>query len=543
MRRPVSIDLQSIDYIIIATYFVIVFGIAWAVKTPKSDNGGQSEDYFLAGRNLGWFAIGASLFASNIGSEHLIGLAGAGASSGLPVAQFEILAGFILLVLGWVFVPFYLESGVTTMPEFLEMRYSRATRNYLSFISVVAYVITKISATIFAGAVVFEAMGMDFWIGALVVVLSTGLYTAMGGLKAVIYTDTMQVFVMVAGAIMVTYFGIEAIGGFHAAREQLAPEFFNLWKAADHPEFPWTGILFGAPILGIWYWCTDQFIVQRVLSAKNLSQARKGTLFAGYLKMLPMFLFVVPGMVALVLSQNNQLVLDRPDHALPALIGTVLPMGVRGLVMAGLLAALMSSLSSVFNSCSTLITYDFYKVRKPNATDKELFKVGQIATVVLVALGVMWIPLMKYISGGLFTYVQSIQAYISPPIAAVFLLGLLFKRLNTQGALASLGTGFVLGVSRLVLEINKESLDGFLYNVATINFLNFAFFLFVICSAVLIVVSLMTAPPNAAKIEKVCFNADTPKVPRNMTEIGLSLLLIVIILITWIVFSPWGVGA
>ena len=538
-----SISLQSLDYAIIAVYFVIVFGIAWAVKTPSTGSDHQSEDYFLAGRNLGWFAIGASLFASNIGSEHLIGLAGAGATSGLAVAQFEILAGFILLILGWVFVPFYLHSGVTTMPEFLEMRYSRTARNYLSFISVIAYVITKISATIFAGAVVFEAMGMDFWIGALVVVLSTGIYTAMGGLRAVIYTDTMQVFVMIAGSILVTYFGIEAIGGFSAAKEQLSPEFFNLWKATDHPEFPWTGILFGAPILGVWYWCTDQFIVQRVLSAKNLSQARKGTLFAGYLKMLPMFLFVVPGMVALVLSQNNQLTLERPDHALPALIGSVLPMGVRGLVMAGLLAALMSSLSSVFNSCSTLITYDFYKVRRPNATDKELFKVGQIATVVLVALGVMWIPLMKYISGGLFTYVQSIQAYISPPIAAVFLLGLLFKRLNTQGALASLATGFIFGVGRLILEINKDSLSGFWHSLATMNFLNFAFFLFVICSAVLIAVSLMTKAPNAAKIEKVCFNADTPKVPTNATEIALSLLLIVLILILWLVFSPWGIGA
>lgn len=537
-----TISLGTIDYTIITVYFLIVFGIAWAVKTPKSDNGGQSEDYFLAGRNLGWFAIGASLFASNIGSEHLIGLAGSGASSGLPVAQFEILAGFILLILGWVFVPFYLQSGVTTMPEFLEMRYSRAARNYLSFISVVAYVITKISATIFAGAVVFEAMGLDFWLGAIVVVVSTGIYTALGGLRAVIYTDTMQVFVMIAGSLLVTYFGIEALGGFSAAKAQLSPEFFNLWKASDHPEFPWTGILFGAPILGVWYWCTDQYIVQRVLSAKNLSQARKGTLFAGYLKMLPMFLFVVPGMLALALSQDGALTLERTDHALPALIGAVLPSGFKGMMIAGLLAALMSSLSSVFNSCSTLITYDFYKVRKPNATDKELFRVGQFATVILVVLGVLWIPLMKYISGGLFTYVQSVQAYISPPIAAVFLLGLLFKRLNAQGALASLGTGFVLGVTRLILEINKANLDGFLKGVAEMNFLNFAFFLFVICSAVLIAVSLMTAAPDQQKIDKVTFHAGTQKFPRTGSEVVLSLGLIVLILIVWAIFSPWGMG-
>lgn len=538
-----SISLESLDYVIIAFYFLIVFGIAWMVKTPKNDQGGQSEDYFLAGRNLGWFAIGASLFASNIGSEHLIGLAGAGATSGVPVAQFELLAGFILLILGWVFVPFYLQSGVTTMPEFLEMRYSRTARNYLSFISVVAYVITKISATIFAGAVVFEAMGIDFWLGALIVVVSTGIYTALGGLRAVIYTDTMQVFVMIGGSILVTIFGLEALGGFEAAKTQLSPEFFNLWKATDHPEFPWTGILFGAPILGVWYWCTDQYIVQRVLSAKNLSQARKGTLFAGYLKMLPMFLFVVPGMIALALSKSEGLVLERPDHALPALIGTVLPVGVRGIVVAGLLAALMSSLSSVFNSCSTLITYDFYKVRNPNATDKQLFKVGQISTIVLIALGIMWIPLMKHISGGLFTYVQSVQGYISPPIASVFLLGLFFKRLNAQGAIASLGAGFVLGVVRLVLEIQKANLDGFLKSVAEVNFLHFAFFLFVICSVVLIVVSLLTPAPDQAKIEKITYSRGTSKLPSGSSEAILSVILVVAILILWAIFSPWGIGA
>ncbi len=538
-----SISLDNLDYVIIALYFLIVFAIAWFTKTPKKEAGHESEDYFLAGRNLGWFAIGASLFASNIGSEHLIGLAGAGASSGLAVAQFEILAGFILLILGWVFVPFYLQSGVTTMPEFLEMRYSRTARNYLSFISVVAYVITKISATIFAGAVVFEAMGVDFWLGAIIIVVSTGIYTALGGLKAVIYTDAMQMFVMIGGALLVTYFGLEALGGFAVARAQLEPELFNLWKATDHPEFPWTGILFGAPILGIWYWCTDQFIVQRVLSAKNLTQARKGTLFAGYLKMLPMFLFVVPGLIALALSQTKGLVLERPDHALPALIGSVLPLGVRGIVVAGLLAALMSSLSSVFNSCSTLITFDFYKVRNPNASDKQLFRVGQISTVVLVVLGIMWIPLMKYISGSLFTYVQSVQAYISPPIAAIFLLGLLFKRLNSQGALASLGTGFVLGVLRLVLEIKKESLSGFWRSVADVNFLHFAFLLFVICSAVLIVVSLMTPAPDQDKISKVSFTATTPKFPRRPSEVLSSLALIVVILILWAIFSPWGIGA
>lgn len=531
-----NLTLGLIDYLFIALYFGLIFYVAYRVTKQEKET---SEDYFLAGRNLGWFAIGASLFASNIGSEHLIGLAGAGASSGVAVSQFEILAGFILLILGWVFVPFYLASGVTTMPEFLEQRYSKAARNYLSFISVIAYVITKISATIFAGAVVFEAMGLDFWLGAGVTVISTGIYTVFGGLRAVIYTDTMQVFIMLFGSILVTVFGLQALGGWSEFTATIDPEFFNMWKPSDHAEFPWTGILFGAPILGIWYWCTDQFIVQRVLSAKNLTNARKGTVFAGYLKMLPLLLFVLPGMIAFALSQKGMLELPKADQALPALAQSVLPMGLKGLMVAGLLAALMSSLSSVFNSCSTLITYDFYKVKNPDASEKELLRVGQIATVVLVICGILWIPLMQLVSGGLFTYIQSIQAYISPPIACVFLLGLFIKRLNAQGALASLATGFVLGITRLLLEMNKDNLSGFWLECATINFLHVAIFLFVICTIVLIAVSFLTKAPENVHLDKITFNWGKKfNIDQNVKfDAILSAGLVLIILITWWVFS------
>ena len=527
-----KIQLDMLDYVVIAIYFAVVFFIAWSVTKKEKES---SEDYFLAGRNLGWFAIGASLFASNIGSEHLIGLAGEGAASGFAVSQFEILAGLILIVLGWVFVPFYLKSGVTTMPEFLEKRYSKAARNYLSIVSVLAYIVTKISATIFAGAVVFEAIGLPFWLGAGSLVVVTGVYTLFGGLKAVIYTDTMQVFVMIFGAIMVTVIGINTLGGYSELQATLEPSFFSLWKDMSDPKFPWTGIVFGAPILGVWYWCTDQFIVQRVLSARNISHARKGTVFAGYIKMLPMFLFVLPGMVAFALSQKGILTLEKTDHALPALVAGVLPLGLKGLVVAGLFAALMSSLSSVFNSCSTLLTYDFYYQRNPRATEKELLRFGQISTAVLVVAGIAWIPLMKLIQGGLFTYLQSVQAYISPPIACVFLLGLFFKRLNAQGAIASLYTGLVLGVLRLVLEMNKPNLSGVLYYIADINFLHFAFILFVICSAVLVVVSMMTpAAESEVHYEKV----QPTKEEARETKIDLMLTigLVVVMGIIWIVF-------
>lgn len=531
-----KIQLDTLDYLVIGLYFAVVFYIAYRVTKAEKES---SEDYFLAGRNLGWFAIGASLFASNIGSEHLIGLAGEGAASGVAVSQFEILAGIILIMLGWVFVPFYLKSGVTTMPEFLERRYSKAARNYLSIVSVLAYIITKISATIFAGAVVFEAIGLPFWLGAGTLVVATGIYTLFGGLKAVIYTDTMQVFVMIGGALLVTFLGLQALGGYGELKAAVEPGFFSLWKDMNHPKFPWTGVIFGAPILGVWYWCTDQFIVQRVLSAKNISQARKGTVFAGYIKMLPMFLFVFPGMIAFALSQKGMLTLEKTDHALPALVAAILPMGVKGLVVAGLFAALMSSLSSVFNSCSTLLTYDFYQQKNPNATEKELLRFGQISTAVLVVAGIAWIPLMKLIQGGLFTYLQSVQAYISPPIACVFLLGLFFKRLNAQGAIASLYTGLALGVARLGLEMNKDSLTGALYYIADINFLHFAFILFVICSVVLILVSMATPAPAPENLKHVTYERDRGADYEldKAFDMKLTVGLAVVIGIIWVVFS------
>jgi SSS family solute:Na+ symporter len=492
--------LDTADWVVIIAYFVAVFVVAFAM-TRRAATRSTAEGYFLGGRNSGWFVIGASLFASNIGSEHLVGLAGTAAASGVAVGQFEILASLILLILGWLFVPFYLRSGVFTMPEFLERRYSPAARGYLAVVSIFAYVVTKISVTIAAGGIVFETlMGIDFWTGALVVVVATGIYTVFGGLRAVLYTDMLQMFVLLSGAVAVTWFGLQALGGWGAMYETAGSSFFTLWKPMSDADFPWTGILLGAPILGVWYWCTDQFIVQRVLSARNLDHARRGALFGGYLKLLPLFLFVIPGVIAYALSQQGRLTLGSPDQALPALIGSLLPAGMKGLVVAGLLAALMSSLSSVFNSCSTLITWDIYKKLRPQASERTLVLVGQIATLLLVLLGLAWIPMMKLISGQLYHYLQSVQAYISPPIAAVFLLGVFWRRVNASGAIASLLCGFVLGSTRLALELYKPHLrPGLLYWYSDINFLHFAILLFVVCCAVLVLVSLL-APASPERM-------------------------------------------
>jgi SSS family solute:Na+ symporter len=532
-------QLNAIDWFLIGLYFATIFAVAfWSGRGRASH--GDSGDYFLAGRNIGWFVVGASLFASNIGSEHLVGLAGTGAASGIAVAQFELLAALILVLLGWFFVPFYLKSGVFTMPEFLERRYSPGARWYLAIVSIAGYVLTKISVTIAAGGIVFSAlMGIDFWTGAVIVVLATGVYTIYGGLRAVMYTDMVQMFILIAGAVLVTVAGLDALGGWGEMTRIAGPQMMSIWQPASHPDFPWTGILLGAPILGIWYWCTDQYIVQRVLAAKNCDEAVRGALFAGYLKLLPLFIFVVPGVIAFALAQSGKLQLSDSDQALPALVAALLPEGVRGLVVAGLLAALMSSLSSVFNSCSTLVTWDVYRKLHPQASESRLVLVGRLSTVFLVVLGLAWIPLMKLISGQLYTYLQSVQAYIAPPIAAVFLIGIMSRRVNGFGAMTALIGGGLLGLARLVAELNKDALDGWLLGFASINFLHFAAMLFVVCSAILVLASLARPAPDRATVDLLTISGETldhRSSPQFRVNLALTLGLLAAVATIWIVF-------
>src|SRR6266849_5417739 len=451
--------LTGIDVAIIAVYFVVIFAIGFHFARKER----TSADYFLASRNVGWFAIGASLFVSNISTEHFIGLAGSGATSGLAVGHFEWLACLILLILGWVFVPFYLRSNVFTMPEFLERRFSRSCAVYLASISIIAYVFTKISVHLYAAAIVLErVVGWNALQAAVVLVIATGIYTIAGGLAAVIYTDLVQTVILVVGAVVLTLLGLHAIGGFSALRAALPPDYFHMIKPASDSAFPWTGIFFGAPILGIWYWCTDQVMVQRVLSARSEGHAKAATIFAGFLKILTVFILVLPGLIAVALYRDlfkfgpNGEVLNG-DIAYPTMIINLLPSGLVGVMIAALLAALMGSMSAVFNSASTLVTLDFYKKFRPDASERNLVNFGRFATCIMVLLGLLWVPFIHLISSQLYIYLQSVQAYISPPIASCFILGILWTRLNGAGALSSLLTGFVMGTVRFVLEISDRA--------------------------------------------------------------------------------------
>ena len=552
--------LGTLDLVIIGLYFAVIFGIGFYFARKER----TSTDYFLASRNVGWFAIGASLFVSNISTEHFIGLAGSGATTGLAVGHFEWLACLMLLTLGWVFVPFYLRSNVFTMPEFLERRFNRSSAVYLASISIIAYILTKISVHLWAAAIVLErVVGWSPLKAALVLVIVTGIYTIAGGLSAVIYTEVVQTLVLLTGAIALTFIGMHRVGGFAGLRAALPANYFHMIKPVSDPEFPWTGIFFGAPILGLWYWCTDQVIVQRVLSAKDEGHAKAGTIFAGFLKILPVFLLVVPGLIAVALFPDlfkfgpNHQVLNG-DIAFPTLIINLLPVGLVGLMIAALLAALMGGMASVFNSASTLVTLDFYKKLRPDANEVRLVTFGRFATGVMVLLGLAWVPFIHLISGQLYIYLQSVQAYISPPIAVCFILGILWPRMNGAGAISSLISGFALGAIRFILELMDAANGGNYFSnslviwLVKMNFLHYAILMFVICSLVLIVVSLMSPAPDRKKLAGLTFATVSDKMDVTPTQgahkppaetaaehrmnIVFSLALVATVIVLWIYF-------
>src|SRR5271156_7172064 len=509
--------LAPVDIAIIAIYFLIIFGIGFYF----AKRGRNSEEYFLAGRNIGWFAIGASLFVSNISTEHFIGLAGSGATSGLAAGNFEWQASCILLLLGWAFVPFYLRSNVFTMPEFLERRFNRNCAMYLASISIIAYIFTKISVHLYAAAIVLQrVVSWNQWTVAIVLLVATGIYTIAGGLAAVIYPDLVQTIILLLGALALTLIGLDKVGGFAGLRAAIPDSYFHMFRPMSDSEFPWTGIVFGAPILGLWYWCTDQVIVQRVLSARDEGHAKAGTIFAGFLKILPVFMLVLPGIIAYALFRDQ---LKTPDFAYPTLVLNLLPVGLVGLVMAALLAAVMGAMSSVFISASTLVTLVFYKKIRPQASEGQLVNFGRIATGFMVLLGLLWVPFIHYISSQLYIYLQSVQAYISPPISACFVLGILWPRLNGTGAISSLMTGFVMGATRFVLELADRAAGGHFESpivrwIIDMNFLHYAIFMFVVCSFVLIAVSLMTKPPDRKQIAGLTFATVDDKLETTVVE-------------------------
>lgn len=588
--------MEFLDWVVIAGYFGVLLGVAWWVIRQSKDT---ADDYFLAGRNLGWFIIGASIFASNIGSEHLVGLAGSGCTDGVAMAHYELHA-WCLLVLAWVLVPFYMRSQVFTMPEFLERRFNPTSRWVLSLISLVAYVLTKIAVGIFAGGVVFSVLLPEmrlgpldaFWLGSIMVIVLTGLYTVLGGLRAVAYTEALQTIILIAGSILVTIFGLEALGGWGALREVCGSDMFNLWKPLVpeglqatwapvkndqqmawyfNSNYPWLSMLFCAPVIGLWYWCTDQYIVQRALGAPNETEARRGSIFASFLKLLPVFIFIIPGMICFALAMkgtdapglqdkvqviqqqlvdaDGHIIRDNAQAAFPLLVKSVLPAGVRGIVVAGLLAALMSSLAGVFNASATLFTMDFYSKLRPNVSQHQLVWIGRVATVVMVLIGMAWIPVIKN-SKGLYDYLQGVQAYLAPPIFVVFFMGVFWKRLNGAGCLAALIVGFIMGLFRLAIDtpvklgLSEGYTEGSLLWIVNNMFFQYYSILILIVSAIaMVVVSFMTREPDYEKISGLTYGTVTEEHRQqsrgswSFVDVAASVTVVVAILAAYLYFT------
>src|ERR1051325_1540188 len=534
--------MAGLDWVIIALYFAMLLGVAWGGARRKPDT---TDDYFLAGRNLGWFLVGASIFASNIGSEHVVGLAGAGATSGVALAHYELHA-WCLLVLGWVFVPFYSRALVYTMPEFLGRRFSPTARWVLSVITLVAHVFTKFAVSIFAGGIVFATLLPEvsihmggatfnsFWIGSVAVLLLTGLYTVLGGMRAVAYTDAVQTFILIAGSGLLTLFNLgkpvipAGVEGTWAPVKEAGR---IAWYFNDN--YPWPGMLLCAPIIGLWYWCTDQYIVQRALAAKDEGTARRGSIFASYLKLSPVFLFIIPGLIALALAKTGKVaglgamvdaqgnvIPQAAQAAFPLMVKDLLPEGLRGIVVAGLLAALMSSMAGAFNASSTLFTMDLYTKFRPNASQHRLVWVGRIATAAMVVISLLWIPVIQG-ARGLYDYLQGVQGYLAPPIFTVFVFGIFNRRLNSKGCLAALLVGFVLGVFRLLVDTpvslhlagfaNGYAPGSFLWIVNNVYFQYYSVFIFIVSVVIMFAVSYAAAPPRVEQLTGLTYATIPPE--------------------------------
>jgi SSS family solute:Na+ symporter len=580
----------------IAGYFCVLLAIAWyVVKKSKKD----AADYFLAGRNLSWWIIGASIFASNIGSEHIVGLAGSGATDGIAMAHYELHA-WCLLVLAWVFVPFYMRSMVFTMPEFLERRFSSTSRYVLSVVSIITFILTKIAVGIFAGGVVFATLLPEmqivigghiinsFWIGSVFVIALTGLYTIIGGMRAVAYNDAAQVTILIVGSALLTYYGLKALGGWAELKRICGTEMFNLWKPLTpvgvqstwspviergasgemvkqawyfNTKYPWLGMAICAPVIGLWYWCTDQYIVQRALGAPNEKIARRGSIFAGILKLFPVYLFIIPGLICFALAKSGkipglEIVYDaatgkatsHAQGAFPLMIQYLLPVGIRGIVVAGLLSALMGSLAGVFNACSTLFTVDIYQKFKPHAKQGELVGMGRLATVAMVIIAFAWIPVVQG-STGLYNYLQSVQGYLAPPIFVVFFLGVFWKRLNAKGCLWAMIVGFAIGLFRMTVDTlatlgeTKYTEGTFLWVINNINFQYFSILITLVSAIVMIGVSYFSEKPDYAKIANLTFATRTDehklesKASWNWYDVAASILVIVVIIGGYLYFT------
>ena len=546
---------DSMDWFVIALFAVGMVAVIWFSMRKKNESG---KDYFLSGRDANWLQIGSSIFSSNIGSEHLVGLAGAGFITGMAMAHWEMHA-WLILTLGWVFVPLYDRMKVFTMPEFLELRFSRGSRNVLSLLTMASLVLTKIAATIYAGDVVIRTLlnvdhvsifgtNVDiFWAIALGLAMTTGIYTIFGGMRVIMYTAVLQAPVLIFGSVCILYMGLHALGhgslveGWRATTAAVGNN-IHLVRSIHDPEWPWLAVLPGSAIVGFWYWCTDQYIVQRLLAAKNQKEARRGTILAGYFKLTPVFIFLVPGMIAFALTQTPGSGFSTSgDAAYTSMVAQILPHGIRGVVACGMVVALMASLASKFNASATLFTMDFYREWYPNATGKTEVLVGRIATATIVFLGICWVLVIKALHTNLYEYLQNVQSYLAPAIAVLFAVGVFWKRATAPAALWAFIVGVVAGFARLAADLIMRNdavqvkalrqqlyhgainLDQYTQQIApikakfplifdfwNIHWLYFSQGLFVFTAALMIVISLMTKAPDPKTVKYTWYGA-TPE--------------------------------
>ncbi|OQV20228.1 Sodium/glucose cotransporter 4 [Hypsibius exemplaris] len=536
--------LHWADVVVITGYFVLVLTVGiWSSR--QMSRSGSISSYFLAGRSMNFGLVGASLFASNIGSGHFIGLAGSGAASGIGIGAYELNACFICLILGWIFVPVYIASGIYTMPEYLHRRYGgQRIRIYLSVLTLLLYVFTKISADLYAGAIFIEqSLRWDLYVSVVILLVIAAVFTVTGGLNAVIWTDFVQCVIMLAGAFSLLVVVLVRVGGYKELIEQfplakpkvvkanathcsdVPKNFLHLLRGADDPELPWPGVLFGLSVSSIWYWCADQVIVQRVLASKNYSHAKAACVVSGYLKLLPMFLMVLPGMAARILFPDEVGCVD-PDIcervcgsrqgctniAYPKVVIELMPAGLRGLMLAVMMAALMSSLTSIFNSSSTIFTIDVWKTYRPKSSEAELVIVGRIFTVGMIIVSLFWVPIIKASKGSqLMHYIQSITSYLAPPIASTYFLGVMTQRANEKGAFWGLVFGLVIGMTRFILgffvfpSVECGEVDLRPSFIKDVHYLHFGLILFVLCIAITMTISYFTDPVSQHRLYRLTY--------------------------------------
>ena len=538
------------DWTILAVGFVLIVWYVW--RTLKKDKekmkGADSQDY-LFGKGEPWYIIGAAIFAANIGSEHLVGLAGTGAKDGVGMAHWEM-QGWMILLLGWLFVPFYQllnnkMGKIITMPDFLKYRYTKKTGSWLSIITLIAYILTKVSVTAFTGGIFFEyLLGLPFWYGALGLIAITAIFTVFGGMKGVMTMSAIQTPILIIGSFLVLFLGLSALGD-----GSITAGWSNMMTYCGHlhngygtthmfhtevgdpmyHEYPGFVVFLGASIIGFWYWCTDQHIVQRVLGQTRgednvtvMKRARRGTIAAGYFKLLPVFMFLIPGMIAIALSSKtgSGITMDitnqhDTDGAFAMMVKNILPVGVKGFVTIGFVCALVTSLAAFFNSCATLFTEDFYKPMKKGMSESHYVFVGRVATVVVVLLGLLWLPVMMNM-GNLYSYLQGIQSLLAPAMVAVFTLGIFSKKITPKAGEWGLIGGFVIGMLRLLTNVITDSgnavMNGSFWNSTAwfwqTNWLIFECWLLVFIIALMIVVSIFTPAPSKEQVEAITFTGD-----------------------------------